>query len=348
MKISCQSCQAKYTIADEKVLGKIVKIRCKKCGATIVINGNEQESTQAYDTGAAQQPVDYASQQGGEPWTVNVSMVDQRSMIARFELVAAYQAGTNDETYCWKDGMADWLPLREIPEISGAAAGGGAAAPAAYDAPPPDDQATQAGFSSLFGGGAGAQPQNGGASLFGGGAAAAPQPAAAARRAGGRGGGGADLFGSVAQAGGEQDVMTSAQANPQAAPPGEDKMTGSRNENSVLFSLAALTSNAPEKKNDTPMAQGEGSGLIDIRALSASMENKPSGSKKVDDIMNLSGGGAFSAAPAAPVLGCSPADAVDYGGGGGEKKKGNVTLLIGIIAGFADRRVARSGRRTSR
>ena len=41
MKISCQSCQAKYTIADEKVLGKIVKIRCKKCGATIVINGNE-------------------------------------------------------------------------------------------------------------------------------------------------------------------------------------------------------------------------------------------------------------------------------------------------------------------
>ena len=37
MKIQCQSCQAKYTIADEKVLGKIVKIRCKKCSATIVI-----------------------------------------------------------------------------------------------------------------------------------------------------------------------------------------------------------------------------------------------------------------------------------------------------------------------
>ncbi|HEX4461114.1 MAG TPA: zinc-ribbon domain-containing protein, partial [Polyangia bacterium] len=305
MKISCQSCQAKYTIADEKVLGKIVKIRCKKCGATIVINGNEQESTQAYDTGAAQQPVDYASQQGGEPWTVNVSDGDQRSMTLP-ELLAAYQAGTvNDETYCWKDGMADWLPLREIPEISGAMGGGAPPAAAGYDAPPPDDQPTQAGFSSLFGGGgAAAQPQNGGASLFGGGAAAPQQQqsaATAARRAGGRGGGGADLFGSVAQAGGEQDVMTSAQANPQPAAGGEDKMTGSRNENSVLFSLAALTSNAPEKKNDTPMAQGEGSGLIDIRALSASMENKPSGPKKVDDIMNLSGGGAFSAALAAPV-----------------------------------------------
>ena len=42
MKISCQSCQAKYTIADEKVLGKIVKIRCKKCGATIVVNGSDR------------------------------------------------------------------------------------------------------------------------------------------------------------------------------------------------------------------------------------------------------------------------------------------------------------------
>ena len=78
------------------------------------------------------------------------------------------------------------------------------------------------------------------------------------------------MFGSVAQAGGEQDVMTSATANPQASgSPGDDKMTGARNENSVLFSLAALTSNAPEKKNDMPMAQGEGSGLIDICALSA-------------------------------------------------------------------------------
>src|SRR5487761_2785774 len=113
MKISCQSCQAKYTIADEKVLGKIVKIRCKKCGATIVINGNEQDSTQAYDAGAAQQQqqqYDYSAQQGGEPWTVNVSDGDQRSMTTA-EIADAYRMGTvNEETYCWKDGMADWLP----------------------------------------------------------------------------------------------------------------------------------------------------------------------------------------------------------------------------------------------
>ena len=44
MKIACQSCQAKYTIADEKVVGKVVKIRCKKCGSTIVVNGQDDSS----------------------------------------------------------------------------------------------------------------------------------------------------------------------------------------------------------------------------------------------------------------------------------------------------------------
>ena len=31
------------------------------------------------------------------------------------EIIAAYQAGViGTETFCWKDGMSDWLPLREI------------------------------------------------------------------------------------------------------------------------------------------------------------------------------------------------------------------------------------------
>jgi predicted Zn finger-like uncharacterized protein len=346
LKISCQSCQAKYTIADEKVLGKIVKIRCKKCGATIVINGNEQEAaTAAFDASAAQQPgnavYDYTAQGGGESWTVNVSDGDQRTMTTA-EIAAAYsQSVVNDETYCWKDGMGDWLPLREIPELHGAANAGPQPSMHAdsYSQPPPppqEDQPTQAGFSSLFGGGGGGGGADAGASLFGGGAAAAAAaPAAAAsapaaRRAGGRAAGGADLFGSAATAGSEQDVMSSAAAQGSAG----GSMTGQRNENSVLFSLSALTANAP--KEDAPMPQGDGSGLIDIRALSAGMASTNNGPNKADDIMNLGGGGAFSAALAAPVLAPAPADMSDLNvGAGGERKKGNAGLIIGMIAGLA-------------
>src|SRR5262249_47339186 len=123
MKISCQSCQAKYTIADEKVLGKIVKIRCKKCSATIVINGNEQGG--ALSASAEGAVVDYTAS-GAEQWTVNVADGDQRSMTVA-EIVTEYRTGViNDETFCWKDGMADWLPLREIDSLSAACGGGGA------------------------------------------------------------------------------------------------------------------------------------------------------------------------------------------------------------------------------
>ncbi len=378
MKISCQSCQAKYTIADEKVLGKIVKIRCKKCGATIVINGNDPEATAVGQGGAGAAGGDYA-QGGDEQWTVNVAEGDQRTMTVQ-EIAQEFKTGVvTDETFCWKDGMNDWLPLREIDTLYAACTdgGGGAAqdfapvsmrheqqhhyepaqpAPAPYVPQPPNTAPMvggDAGSSALFGGG----HENGNGSsapLFGSGSN--PPPAAtsaAARRTGGRRDHGTDLFGNVAAAGGEDDVMTSAANVPQ--PSGADaKLTGQRNENSVLFSLNALTTNAPSGGGGggggggsgggggggglglgSTTAQGDGSGLIDIRALSATMasDNGPKSSKHVDDIMNLGGGGAFSAALNAPILAPPAADmsSVDYGGGG-QQQSSNKTLYA-IIGG---------------
>ena len=82
MKITCQACAAKYTIADEKVLGKVVKIRCKKCGATIVVNGNDPSATRAarrrHDRPRA--PSTTRRRAAGDTWTVNVADGDQRTM----------------------------------------------------------------------------------------------------------------------------------------------------------------------------------------------------------------------------------------------------------------------------
>jgi predicted Zn finger-like uncharacterized protein len=336
MKIACQSCQAKYTIADEKVLGKVVKIRCKKCSATIVINGNESQGAEApQDAGV----LDFTGPASNEQWTVNVADGDQRTMVAA-EIVKECRAGViTDETYCWKDGMADWLPLREIEQLYGAANMG----------PRPSLEDVPMGGGGLFGGadapteerhvnGNGVQPAP---ALFGGGDAgadASPAPAAA-RRAGGRGGGGADLFGGVAQAGGEEDFGGKGLAAGGGAAV-DEKLTGQRNENSVLFSLSALTDSKggpPPAPKDRTTAQADGSGLIDIRALSANMSGgDKAGKNHVDDIMNLSGGGAFGAALAAPILAPPPmADIPGQPGYGGdsESKGGSKTLLIGLLGG---------------
>jgi len=312
MKIACQSCQAKYTIADEKVLGKVVKIRCKKCGATIVVNGQDtgdaahirasafagEEATEVRGSSA-----DFGGPPEGEPWTVNVADDDQRTMTTQ-QVVAEFSHGTiTDETYCWRDGMGDWLPLREVEELATACGLNAASAFAQQAAPAPQVQQPVAAARTPS-----VRPQPaGGGGLFGSSppAAMAAQPAAAARRAGARAGG-ADLFGAAAEAGGENDVMTSAPQNAGGRAVDDGKMTGQRNENSVLFSLNALTAAEPKKgPAGKPLgaAEGDGSGLIDIRALSSAMASTgPKKANHADDIMNLGGGGAFSAALAAPVL----------------------------------------------
>jgi predicted Zn finger-like uncharacterized protein len=298
MKITCQSCQAKYTIADEKVVGKVVKIRCKKCGSTIVVNGSDPTASAGMGQGA---------EGAAEGWTVNVAEGDQRTMTDE-EVVTAYRARViDDETYCWKDGMGDWAPLREIPSLYGPCTAGSGAAARGPEA--------ASSTSDVNGSGGGAPT--------------------AARRAGGRAVA-ADLFGTAAQAGSEEDVMTSAPSKMPQAHEDAQKLTGARNENSVLFSLNTLTG----KSDPPPPPNSEASGLIDIRQLSAQFgtvddaKNKKK-SSRVDDIMNLSGGGAFMPTLTAPALAPPPVEAVSVGSSGKPgsaapgKSRGLILLAVG-------------------
>ncbi|MBI5494808.1 MAG: zinc-ribbon domain-containing protein [Deltaproteobacteria bacterium] len=43
MKFSCNKCETKYSIADEKVRGKVLKIRCKKCENIIILREPKPE-----------------------------------------------------------------------------------------------------------------------------------------------------------------------------------------------------------------------------------------------------------------------------------------------------------------
>jgi|SRR5580704_1526323 predicted Zn finger-like uncharacterized protein len=325
MKITCQACQSKYTIADDKVLGKVVKIRCKKCGGTIFVNGSDGTTTTGSD--ADHEPLSrYRAEGPAEGWTVNVAEGDQRTMTDE-QVVAAFQAGSIDgETFLWKEGMSDWVPLREVRELFQASTGGGAAAKGAAF---PQTSAASAPVQS--------PRQDAGASGGSNGSAGAFPAAAAARRAGGRGAG-VDLFGGVAQAGGETDVVTSAPAKIPQAHEAAQTATGARNESSVLFSLSALTNKSTS--DPPPRAPGEeASGLIDIRQLSAQLGIEDKKQSRVDDIMNLTGGGAFSPTLMAPTLSAPAFDAYapDSVAGGGlappqGRNKGVILLAVGAGA----------------
>ena len=299
MKISCQSCAAKYTIADEKVVGKVIKIKCKKCSSTIVVNGNDPSvlAQLSAESGGAYGGEDQATQLATRPpqeqgsanpdeWTVSVTDDDQRTMTTA-QILADYGSGLlTADTYVWKDGMGDWLPLAQVPELVPLLAatgqtGGGyepAGTPTPFAAAPFGGQAADAPFggqaaAAPFGGQAAAAPFGGQAAAapFGGQAAAASSAAstAAANAAKRANRASVDLFGGGLQ----EDV-----ARPAAPmPPGlGDKHVGERNETSVLFSLKDLTAAENAAKNTSARA-----GAFDK-------------SERVDDIMSL---GSVNAAP---------------------------------------------------
>jgi predicted Zn finger-like uncharacterized protein len=342
MKITCQACQAKYTIADEKVVGKVVKIRCKKCGASIVVNGSESSAGASASGRPQTLPPSAGVDSSAASFTVNVADGDQRTM-TEAEIVTEYRAGVIvDDTFCWREGMPDWLPLQEIPALHAACTAAQSAAgpaPAGASLPAtiidPGIPAVGAGAAARVPPRASARP----ATKEGNGTLAGPPPAAtvAARRTGGRGTA-ADLFSGAARAGGEDEVMTSAPADvPQAHDDGQ-KPTGARNENSVLFALNEKGGAPPPP---TMPATNEASGLIDIRQLSAQMRSSSDDKKKsrVDDIMNLGGGGAFSPTLAAPVLSAPSLEHYSQpppsilGGSGAADAKSKALIFLSLGAG---------------
>src|SRR6478609_8225440 len=138
VKISCPACQAKYSIADEKVTDRLAKIRCRKCGATIVIDGKTSPAN-VYTAAGEAADTTAVEQEGGSQYSVDFGEGDQRNLTVA-EIVAAYNAGqVTAETYLWADGFADWKALGEIEEIVEAlhaATQAAAPAPAAATATP--------------------------------------------------------------------------------------------------------------------------------------------------------------------------------------------------------------------
>jgi predicted Zn finger-like uncharacterized protein len=274
VKISCPTCAAKYSVADEKIQSRLAKIRCRKCSSTIVIDGMATPASvyigdpgSPLASGAPQEspgeglaaraggtnvstPAAGASEPVGpaaDEYAVDIADNDQRNMTIH-QIVGAYNEGLiTADTYIWKEGMADWQTLAEVKAVADALH-----------------------------------------------AAARPVAAAAVRRA--DHGATADLFGRIATAGSEDDITTSAPA------PSFSAGTGARNESSVLFSLSALTGSGEStaspagggKRGRTP---ADDSGLIDLTALTAS---------------EGAGGGGFGAA--ASAFGASPLISAPLGG----------------------------------
>ncbi len=120
MKIECDKCAAKYSIADEKVRGKTFKIRCKKCSNVIIV----RDKGAAVDAGAD----DVGADQGAPGWHLAIHG-ETVGPLAEDDVRARYSSGEIDkDTAVWQEGFEDWIPLGDVPafaDLPDAHAGGG-------------------------------------------------------------------------------------------------------------------------------------------------------------------------------------------------------------------------------
>src|ERR1700753_2035078 len=122
MKIVCDACQAKYSISDDKVQGKVFKIRCKKCSNIIVVRGGagaeaaapppQEKDTRVYDYGY--DGGDRAPAGDESVWHVVINQ-DQVGPMTAMDVHRRFSGGEIDaETYVWREGFSDWLPLAQV------------------------------------------------------------------------------------------------------------------------------------------------------------------------------------------------------------------------------------------
>src|SRR5687768_4133522 len=134
MKIVCESCSAKYSIADEKVAGRVFKIRCKKCGSAIVVRGDQvDDAGGGVAAGGEEAPTRVVDYGGEAVWHIVIDG-EQQGPYAPAQLGEMLSAGTMSwDIFVWREGFDDWKPAQDIEELVQAIMGGGAPAEAGGD-----------------------------------------------------------------------------------------------------------------------------------------------------------------------------------------------------------------------
>jgi predicted Zn finger-like uncharacterized protein len=105
MKFYCDQCQTKYAIGDDKVQGKILKVRCKKCGYVITV---KEPTTPMSSVGEeSSSAASSVSQATSVQWYYALNGQTQ-GPYEDHVLCGMYERGEiGDGTYVWNESFAD-------------------------------------------------------------------------------------------------------------------------------------------------------------------------------------------------------------------------------------------------
>lgn len=116
MKFVCDKCSTKYSIPDERVAGKVLKIRCKHCSNLMTVaearDGNA-ESVRPTPPPPPDDPTPLVTPPAPEAWFVSFAgkqegpfSLEQAKAWVRQQPVGAI--------HCWSEGFSEWLPIEKV------------------------------------------------------------------------------------------------------------------------------------------------------------------------------------------------------------------------------------------
>ncbi len=166
MKFSCDRCQTRYSIGDDKVRGKVLKIRCKTCGNIIVVreqiptvqgeasgyavppmlataggSGGVTSSHSSPPAASAPPPSAPTRPAGKIEWYIAIKG-KQHGPASHDDVVRLFrEARISERTYLWHDQLPSWVRIKELPEFASVVAEG--QQPKRPPPPPPSEEGAE-------------------------------------------------------------------------------------------------------------------------------------------------------------------------------------------------------------
>jgi predicted Zn finger-like uncharacterized protein len=129
MNVTCPACSVRYTIPDDKVVGHRARMTCKRCGATITIDATDRSGKPVVQPHHVREPGRDLSPES--PWNI-AQPSGKRERLTTAALLDRYASNAVEPgSLVWRDGMENWLPPYDVPELAQALSARGLHVPGA-------------------------------------------------------------------------------------------------------------------------------------------------------------------------------------------------------------------------
>ena len=118
MKFSCDQCGTRYSIADQKVAGKRLRIRCKVCNYIMEVRGGGQRSLNTYEDSRSKTTIQATPPLQRDEWyyAIDGEPIGPLTLVALSDEIKHRRL--HQDVLVWNERLTDWHAANTLPEFA--------------------------------------------------------------------------------------------------------------------------------------------------------------------------------------------------------------------------------------